>query len=48
MRCYNTGEKGTAVFRLDDHIQRLYNSAKIHRIEIPFSFERSVKPVSMW
>ncbi|MEE9168858.1 MAG: branched-chain amino acid transaminase [bacterium] len=39
MRCYNTGEKGTAVFRLDDHIRRLHNSAKIHRIEIPFSFE---------
>ena len=29
--------KGTAVFRLDAHIRRLFNSCKIYRMEIPFS-----------
>jgi len=29
IRCYHT-KKGPAVFRLDEHIQRLYNSAKIY------------------
>ena len=31
-RCYNT-KKGAAVFRLDAHIRRLYDSAKIYRME---------------
>jgi branched-chain amino acid aminotransferase len=31
--------RGTAVFRLDAHIRRLYNSCKIYRMEIPFSRE---------
>ena len=30
---------GTAVFRLDAHIRRLYNSCKIYRMEIPFNRE---------
>ena len=29
--------RGTAVFRLDAHIRRLFNSCKIYRMEIPFS-----------
>lgn len=36
MRCYET-QKGSAVFRLDDHIKRFFDSAKIYRMEIPFS-----------
>lgn len=32
IRCYNT-EKGPAIFRLDPHIKRLYNSAKMYRME---------------
>lgn len=36
IRCYKT-EKGTAVFRLKEHTQRLIDSAKIHRMEIPYS-----------
>lgn len=32
IRCYNTS-KGSAVFRLPEHIQRLLNSAKIYRME---------------
>jgi len=37
-RCYNT-KKGPAVFRLKDHTDRLFNSCKIYRMEIPFSRE---------
>ena len=38
VRCYNT-RKGSAVFRLQDHINRLYDSAKIYRMEIPYTKE---------
>jgi branched-chain amino acid aminotransferase len=33
-RCYAT-PKGSACFRLDEHLQRLMNSAKIYRMEYP-------------
>jgi branched-chain amino acid aminotransferase len=36
IRCYETG-KGTAIFRLDEHIDRLFNSAHIFLIDIPYS-----------
>jgi branched-chain amino acid aminotransferase len=36
LRCYATPE-GPAVFRLDAHTERLYNSAKIYRMDIPYS-----------
>ncbi len=36
IRCYNTS-KGSAVFRLKDHMQRLQNSAKIYRMDSKFS-----------
>jgi branched-chain amino acid aminotransferase len=39
VRCYNTKEKGPAVFRLRDHTQRLIDSARIYRMEIPFDLE---------
>jgi len=35
-RCYKT-PKGPACFRHQDHIDRLFNSAKIYRMEIPFT-----------
>lgn len=38
IRCYKT-EKGPAVFRLDEHVKRLINSAKVFRADIPYSFE---------
>jgi branched-chain amino acid aminotransferase len=38
IRCYET-EKGPAVFRLTDHLQRLHNSAKLLYMEIPYSVE---------
>jgi branched-chain amino acid aminotransferase len=39
IRSYET-ERGTAIFRLTDHLKRLFNSAKIYRIDIPFSLEQ--------
>jgi branched-chain amino acid aminotransferase len=36
IRCYKTS-KGSSVFRLGDHIQRLLDSAKIYRMPIPYS-----------
>lgn len=37
-RCYKT-KNGSAIFRLEDHTLRLFRSAKIYRMEIPFSQE---------
>lgn len=36
IRCYNTS-KGPAVFRLKEHVKRLFQSAKIFLLEIPFT-----------
>ncbi len=36
VRAY-TAPKGVAIFRLKEHTQRLFDSAKIYRIQIPFS-----------
>jgi branched-chain amino acid aminotransferase len=38
IRCYET-KNGSAVFRLEEHVQRLYNSAKIYRMGIPYTQE---------
>ncbi len=38
IRCYAT-KRGSAIFRLDEHIKRLINSGKIFRAEIPYSYE---------
>ena len=38
MRCYST-PKGPAVFRLRDHMQRLLNSAKVYRMDPPYSVD---------
>ncbi len=39
VRAYNTS-KGTAIFRLEEHTERLFNSAKILRMNIPFTKEQ--------
>jgi branched-chain amino acid aminotransferase len=39
IRCYAT-PKGSAVFRLDAHTERLFNSAKIYWMEVPYSPEQ--------
>jgi branched-chain amino acid aminotransferase len=39
VRAYDT-ENGTAIFRLQEHTERLFNSAKILRMKIPFTQEQ--------
>lgn len=41
MRCYKT-PKGPSIFRLKDHIRRLFDSAKIYRTPIPFSQQQII------
>ena len=36
IRCYNT-PNGSAIFRLPEHIDRLFNSAKLYSMKIPYS-----------
>lgn len=38
IRAYDTPD-GPAIFRLEDHIKRLYRSARMYRIEIPYDFD---------
>src|ERR1044072_2180686 len=39
IRAYET-DKGSAVFRLTDHLQRLQNSARLLHMELPYSIEQ--------
>jgi branched-chain amino acid aminotransferase len=45
IRCYDT-EKGPAVFRLTDHLDRLHNSARLLYMDIPYSVDE-LKAASM-
>jgi branched-chain amino acid aminotransferase len=36
IRCYDT-KKGPAIFRLDKHLERLYDSTKIYQAQIPYT-----------
>lgn len=38
VRAYKTAQ-GTAIFRLEEHTRRLFNSAKIFQLNIPFDFD---------
>jgi branched-chain amino acid aminotransferase len=42
VRAYNTVQ-GPAIFRIREHTERLFNSAKILRMKIPFTFDEVVK-----
>ncbi|MGH6647036.1 branched-chain amino acid transaminase [Aquabacterium sp.] len=42
VRAYNTTQ-GPAIFRIREHTERLFNSAKILRMAIPFTFDEVVK-----
>ena len=44
IRAYHTSQ-GPAVFRLTDHINRLFNSAKVFLIDIPFSPDELIEAV---
>lgn len=38
LRCYKN-VRGSAIFRLQDHTKRLFNSAKIYRMDVPYTPE---------
>ena len=40
IRAYHTPDRGTCVFRLQEHNQRLLDSAKIYRMNIPYTLEQ--------
>src|SRR5215813_3766588 len=42
IRCYEL-PSGPAIFRADDHMQRLLDSAKVYRMDIPFTREEIVR-----
>ncbi len=42
IRCYNPKSR-PAIFRASEHIQRLLDSAKVYRIDVPFSRDEIVK-----
>ncbi|MDA0745295.1 MAG: branched-chain amino acid transaminase [bacterium] len=44
MRCYTT-PKGAACFRLTDHVSRLFDSAKIYRMPLPYSREELAQAI---
>src|SRR5688572_33505341 len=39
VRAYETPQ-GVCIFRLNDHSKRLFDSARVYRIEIPFTVEQ--------
>ena len=39
VRAYNTPDQGTCVFRLQEHTRRLFDSAKIYRMSIPYTMD---------
>ncbi len=39
IRCYDT-KKGRAIFRLREHVERLFDSTRIHYTEIPYTVEQ--------
>jgi branched-chain amino acid aminotransferase len=41
VRCYDT-PRGPAIFRLEDHLQRLINSCKIYRMDVPYGVDELV------
>ncbi|MDO6680359.1 branched chain amino acid aminotransferase [Shewanella sp. 10N.286.52.C2] len=45
IRIYDT-HLGPAGFRLTDHVQRLFDSAKIYRMNVPFSFDQVMQACS--
>ncbi|REL31215.1 branched-chain amino acid transaminase [Thalassotalea euphylliae] len=42
IRAYNT-HKGTCIFRLQEHVDRLFDSAKVYRMDIPYTNEEVVQ-----
>lgn len=43
IRCYELSDGRSAIFRLDEHVRRLFDSAKICRLPMPFTHEQIVR-----
>ncbi len=39
VRAYKQADGSTAIFRLEEHVRRLFNSAKIYQMQIPFDMQ---------
>jgi branched-chain amino acid aminotransferase len=46
IRCYRTADGRSAVFRLADHVRRLFDSARINLMEIPFG-QKEIQEASL-
>jgi len=44
IRAYSN-DKGVAVFRLEEHVQRLFDSAKVYKMDIPFTQEEIAEAI---
>ena len=44
IRAYSN-EKGVAVFRLEEHVQRLFDSAKVYKMDIPYTKEEIAEAI---
>src|SRR5258707_4718233 len=44
IRCYETAN-GSAIFRLEPHVRRLFNSCKIGRIDVPWSQQQLTRAI---
>ena len=44
VRCYET-PAGPSIFRLDDHVNRLFDSAKIYRMDLPYTREELTQAI---
>jgi len=44
LRCYHS-PTGPAIFRIQDHVQRLFDSAKIYRIEVKYNIDQLVEAI---
>lgn len=45
IRCYRTDDGRSAVFRLPEHVRRLYESAHINLLEVPFESEEVTRAI---
>ncbi len=45
IRCYKTG-RGSAVFRLRDHVDRLFDGCRIYRMEVPYTRDQIEKAIA--
>jgi branched-chain amino acid aminotransferase len=44
IRCYHT-PRGSAVLRLREHVERMFNGAKMYRMEVPYSLDEIIEAI---